>query len=172
MTLVVFLRGINVGGHRRIRPSILADQLRRFGVVSVGATGTFVVRKPGSRTRFRAALLSKLPFEAEVAMCSARELLRLEKKNPFGRKPTRTDVVRFVSVLAKAGRRPAPLPIALPEKGEWFVRVFAGRRPFVFGESRRDMKTIGYLRRLDELFAAPAITRSWKTMMSITQLLK
>ena len=64
MALVVFLRGVNVGGHRRFRPSVLARELSEYDVVNVGAAGTFIVRKPRSRTKFRAALLHKLPFEA------------------------------------------------------------------------------------------------------------
>jgi uncharacterized protein (DUF1697 family) len=42
MALVVFLRGVNVGGHRTFRPSILARELSDYGVVNVGAAGTFV----------------------------------------------------------------------------------------------------------------------------------
>ena len=41
--LVVFLRGVNVGGHRTFRPSVVAKELRKFDVVNVGAAGTFVV---------------------------------------------------------------------------------------------------------------------------------
>src|SRR5213595_2123968 len=66
MALVVFLRGVNVGGHRTFRPSILARELSDYDVVNVGAAGTFVVRRPGSRAKFRAALLRKLPFETVV----------------------------------------------------------------------------------------------------------
>src|SRR5882762_711532 len=117
MALVVFLRGVNVGGHRTFRPSILARELSDYDVVNVGAAGTFVVRKPGSRTRFRAALLEKLPFETEVVLCDGRDLLRLEVENPFGTGPARPDIVRFVSVLSKAGRVRAALPIAFPPQG-------------------------------------------------------
>src|SRR5579872_7118549 len=103
MALVVFLRGINVGGHRTFRPSVLAKELSAYDVVNVGAAGTFVVRRPGSRAKFRAALLLKLPFEAEVVMCDGRDLMRLESENPYGPGPFPSDVVRFVSILSKAG---------------------------------------------------------------------
>src|ERR1700761_6022190 len=83
MALVAFLRGVNVGGHRTFRPSLLARELSEFGVVNVGAAGTFVVRKPGSRAKFRDALLSKLPFEAHLVLCDGRDLLRLEENDPF-----------------------------------------------------------------------------------------
>jgi len=87
MALVVFLRGVNVGGHRTFRPSILARQLSGYDVLNVGAAGTFVVRKPGSRAKFRAALLRKLPFEAKLCsakaaiFCDWRRRTRLELRN-------------------------------------------------------------------------------------------
>ena len=83
MALVVFLRGVNVGGHRTFRPSVLARELRDYGVVNVGAAGTFIVRKPGPQAKFRAELLRRLPFEAQVALCDGRDLIRLETENPF-----------------------------------------------------------------------------------------
>ena len=170
--IVVFLRGVNVGGHRIFRPSVLARALSDFGVVNVGAAGTFVVRQPGSRAKFRAALLRKLPFATEVALCDGRDLLRLERDNPFGTRPSGPAVVRFVSILSGAGRLGASLPITLPPDGEWLVRVVASRGRFVFGMYRRHMKTIGYLGRLDRLFGAPATTRNWNTIMAIVRILK
>lgn len=64
-----FSEGIDVGGHRRLRPSILTRELRAYDVVNVGAEGTLVVRKPGSRASVLAELRRKLPFEAEIAFC-------------------------------------------------------------------------------------------------------
>lgn len=171
MALVVFLRGMNVGGHRRFRPSILAKQLGKYDVVNVGAAGTFIVRQPGSRAKFRAALLRKLPFDAEVVLCDGRDLVRLEKENPFGTAPSRPDVVRFVSILSKGGRRP-PLPISFPPGEEWFVRVIGSTNRFVFGEYRRHMKTITYLGQVDRLFGVPATTRNWNTINAIVRILK
>src|SRR5947208_16471528 len=110
MALVVFLRGVNVGGHRTFRPSILAKALSDYDVVNVGAAGTFVVRKPGSRAQFRAALLRKLPFETEVMLCDSRDVVRLETEHPFGTGTSRSDVGRFVSILSKAGRGAAAIP--------------------------------------------------------------
>jgi hypothetical protein len=80
MALIVFLRG----GHRTFRPSILAKELSAYDVANVGAAGTFIVRKPGVRAKFRAELARKLPFEAEIVLCEGRDLIRLEMENPFG----------------------------------------------------------------------------------------
>lgn len=172
MALVVFLRGVNIGGHRTFRPSILARQLSQHDVVNVGAAGTFVVRKPGSRAKFRAQLLQQLPFEADVVLCEGRDLARLETENPFRTKPSRPDLVRFVSILSKAGRVRPVMPCTLPSGGEWFVRVMASKGRFVFGEYRRHMKTIGYLGQIDRLFGVPATTRNWNTIRAILRVLK
>ena len=172
MALVVFLRGVNVGGHRTFRPSILARDLSRYDVVNVGAAGTFVVRRPGARSKFRAELLRKLPFEAEVVFCNGRDLIRLETDNPFGAEPARPDVVRFVSILSKAGRVRAPIPVSLPPEGDWLLRIIASKSRFVFGVYRRHMKTIGYLGQIDKLFDVPATTRNWNTIMMIVRILK
>ena len=172
MALVVFLRGVNVGGHRTFRPSILAEELSHHEVVNVSAAGTFVVRKPGSQAKFRAELLRKLPFETEVALCHGRDLLRLETENPFGTEPARTDIVRFVSILSKAGRVRGSFPITLPPDGEWLLRIIAVQKRLVFGEYRRHMKTIGYLGQIDKLFSVPATTRNWNTILAILRILK
>lgn len=172
MALVVFLRGVNVGGHRTFRPSLLARELREYDVVNVGAAGTFVVRKPGSRAKFRSALLRKLPFATAVVVCDGRALLRLEKENPFATEPSTPDVVRFVSILSKAGGVLASLPVSFPPDGEWLVRVMASQGQFVFGTYRRHMKTIGYLGQIDKLYDSPATTRNWNTMLAIIRILK
>jgi uncharacterized protein (DUF1697 family) len=172
MALVVFLRGVNVGGHRTFRPSILARELSDYDVVNVGAAGTLVVRKPGARAKFRAELLRKLPFDAEVVLCDGRDLIRLELENPFATEPLRPDIVRFVSILSKAGRIRATVPITLPPGGEWLVRVIASKNRFLFGVYRRHMRTISYLGQIDKLFGAPATTRNWNTIIAIVRILK
>jgi len=161
-----------VGGHRTLRPSLLARELSDYDVVNVGAAGTFVVRKPGSRAKFQAELLRKLPFQTEVALCDGRDLIRLERENPFGPQFSGPDIVRFVTILSKAVRGPASVPIALPSSGEWLVRLIGSKNRFVFGVYRRHMKTIGYLGRIDKLFGVPATTRNWNTILAILRILK
>jgi len=172
MALVVFLRGVNVGGHRTFRPSLLAQELSAYDVLNVGAAGTFIVRKPVSRAKFRAALARKLPFEAQIVICEGRDLLRLETDNPFGTAPSSPDIVRFVSILSKTGGVRAQLPVTFPADGEWLVQVIASEGQFVFGMYRRHMKTIGYLGQIDKLYGVPATTRNWNTITAIVRILK
>ena len=172
MALIVFLRGANVGGHRTFRPSIVARELSNYDVVNVGAAGTFVVRNPGSTAKFRAALLSKLPFEAKVVLCEGRDIIQLERDNPFGIEQSPKDVVRFVSILSKAARIRASLPVTYPSDGDWLVQVMASKGQFVFGVYRRHMRTITYLGQIDKLYGVPATTRNWNTIMAIVRILR
>jgi uncharacterized protein (DUF1697 family) len=171
MALVVFLRGINVGGARRFRPSLLAKELCAYGVINIGAAGTFVVRHPRSRSEFRTELLRKLPFAMNVMICEGREVVRLVAESPFG-PAIREDIVRFVSIFEKPVVRLASLPIAIPSRRQWFVRIIGAKGQFVFGTYRRHMKTIGYLGQLDSLFGATATTRNWNTILALVKKLE
>jgi uncharacterized protein (DUF1697 family) len=141
-------------------------------VVNVGAAGTFVIRKPGSRSRLRTALLRKLPFAAELVLCDGGDFLRLEAENPFAAESSSPDVVWFVGIFSKAGGVRVSLPITLPSEGEWLVRVIGSDGPFVFGVYRRHMKTIGCLGQIDKLFGVPVTIRNWNTIATIVRVLK
>jgi hypothetical protein len=128
--------------------------------------------KPGSRAKFRNVLLAKLPFQAEVVLCDGRDLILLEEVNPFEADPFSPDVVRFVSILSKAGDVRASLPIVFPSNEGWLMRVLASKGQFVFGVYRRHMRTITYLGQIDKLYGAPATTRNWITILAIVRILK
>ena len=104
VTHVVLLRGVNVGGHRTFRPAALAEQLQHLDAVNIGAAGTFVIRKSIAEARLRAELASRLPFETEIMICQGKEIVRLLSQDWFTGRPSRPDVVRFVSVLSRAPR--------------------------------------------------------------------
>lgn len=172
MALVVLLKGINVGGHRTLRPSQLATELERFGVVNIGAAGTFVVREPVTRTKLRAELRRCLPFDADVMICEGCDVLRLAASEPFANEASDSDVVQFVSVLARRARPLSAVPMNFPAEGEWCVRILSQQGRFILGLYRRHMKTIGYLTRFEKLLGVPATTRNWKTMLTIVRLLQ
>ncbi len=151
---------------------MLAKELGAYDVVNVGAAGTFVVRNPGPRANFLSSLHRKLPAGSVVAHCDSRDLLRLEREQPFKNERPRPDLVQFVSILSNTGTRKASLPAVIPQDGEWFVRIIGSRNRLVFGVYRRHMKAIGHLGRIDQIFGAPATTRSWTTVLSVLRILK
>ncbi len=169
MALVVFLKGVNVGGHRRLRPSVVAARLRKYGVTSLGAAGTFLVRKPVGRTRLRAEIRRWLPFDCEVILCDGRELLAAAANPPFAEKPASPDIVRFVAVLAKRPRPAVAAPLRVPGSGRWLVKIVAARGRFLLGVHRREMKVIRQLDEIGRRHGAPAAIRGWNTIRAVVE---
>jgi uncharacterized protein (DUF1697 family) len=168
---VVFLRAVNVGGANRCQPALIAKQLSKFGVVNIGAVGTFVVREDVSESSLRAAIARKLPFKCEIMICPARDIMKLASKDPFSRQPSGTNITRFVNVLAKRPPSPPPLPLSLPSDDDWLLKIIAIEDRFVLGLYRRQMKAIGYLGKIEKLLGAPATTRNWNTIEKIAKIL-
>ena len=172
MALVAFLRGINVGGYRAFRPSVLARQLARYDVVNIGATGTFVIRRAITKTKLRAELARRLPFDTHVMICEGREILALEAGDPFRKAAKGPDLTRFASILPRRPRTLLALPVRMPEKGTWLLKILAVENRFALGVYRRHMKVISYLGMLDKLLGAPVTTRNWSTVKSVIKVLQ
>jgi uncharacterized protein (DUF1697 family) len=172
MGIVVFLRGVNVGGHKRFRPTVVAGELAAYEVVNIGAAGTFVVRKPGTRERFEAVLRKKLPFETAIITCDDRDVLRLVDEDPFAAAPAGPDVTRFVTVLRAGSVATPSTPVFLPTEADWLVQIIGVSGRFVLGVYRRHMKTIGYLGKVDSLFGVDGTTRNWNTISAIARVLR
>jgi uncharacterized protein (DUF1697 family) len=169
VALVVLLRGVNIGGHRTFRPTQLAAQLRDLDAVNIGAAGTFVIRRPVTRTKLRAELKKRLPFDTEIVICEGRDIVELVSGDLFAGQRVRPDVMRFVSVLSRRPRLAPPLPIVFPPSGRWLVKILSRDDRFICGVYRRDMKVIGYLGTLDRLFGVPVTSRSWNTIVAIAK---
>ena len=172
MALVVFLRGVNVGGHRTFRPTKLAEALKHLGAVNIGAAGTLVLRHPMTQARARAEVARRLPFVAEIVVCQGRDITSLISKNPFEGQPVRRGVVRFVSVLSQRPRLTPATPMRIPPKGRWLLKILARRNRFVIGMYRRHMKVIGLLGTLDRLYGVSVTTRNWNTIAAIGGVLR
>ena len=172
MALVVLLRGVNVGGHKTLRPAALAARLKHLDAVNIGAAGTFVIRRPVGRKQLRAEFARRLPIDADIMICRSREIIDLLSHDCFNDHPVRPDVVRFVSVLSRRPRSAPPLPMRFPSRGKWLLNVLARDHRFVLGVYRRHLKVIGYLGALDRLFGVRATTRNWNTVAAIAKVLE
>ena len=172
MRSVVFLRGVNVGKANRCQPAVIASHLSRFGVINIGAVGTFVARQVVSESALRAAIAKQLPFKCEIMICSARDIIKLAAENPFARQPSGPDITRFVSILANRPGTLPSLPISLPSAEEWLLKIIAIQGRFVLGLYRRHMKAIGYLGKIEKLLGVPATTRNWNTIQKVANIVE
>jgi len=171
MASVVFLRAVNVGRANRCQPALIAKQLSKFGVVNIGAVGTFVVRENVTDPALRIAIAKKLPFKCEIMICPARDIINLASKDPFAQQPSGPDITQFVNVLAKPLRAPPPLPLTLPSADDWLLKIVTVQSRFVLGLYRRQMKAISYLGKVEKLFGVPATTRNWNTVQKVAEIL-
>jgi uncharacterized protein (DUF1697 family) len=171
MALVAFLKGVNVGGRRRFRPTVLAEELKRYDVTNVGAAGTFVFRRRISRANLRAEVRRRVPFDVEVMICTGSEILRLLSADPFEGHTIGRDIVPFVSVMAKRRTLPSALPPSIPADGDWCLKVLTWQGRFVVGLHRRQMKAITYLAQLEKLLGVSLTTRTWTTIRRIGRVL-
>ena len=174
MRWVVFLRAVNVGGTNRCQPAQIAKQLAKFGVVNIGAVGTFVVRENVSESTLRTAIVKQLAFKCEIMICPAKTVIDLMRRDPFANQFSGPDVVRFVNVLAKplhSSLVTRHSSLCLPSPDDWLLKIISIQDRFVLGLYRRQMKAISYLGKIEKLLGVPATTRNWNTIEKVAKIL-
>ena len=172
MALIVFMRGVNVGGHKSFQPSVLAKELAEFDVVNIGAAGTFVVRKKISPTALRDEFLKKLKFEAQMMICRESALTKLSSGDPFRGELELKDIKRYVTVLEKRPGKLPSLPICQPDGDEWQVKVIGVQGPFILSLNRRMGQKLVYPNEVvEKRFGVAATTRNWNTTTAINKIL-
>lgn len=173
MALVVFMRGVNVGGGKVFRPALLAKELAALNVVNIGAAGTYIVRKPIAPSKLRAELLKRLPFETVVIICRASEVVDLVRAQPFPEEVAHQRVRRFVAVMAKRPRALPRLPVSVPAGDQWESKVIGVSGRFALsiwrklGRSFVDPNGV-----VEKHFGVSATTRNWNTIGKINDILQ
>jgi len=170
---VVFMRGVNVGGHKAFQPSRLAKELAALRVASIGAAGTFIVHAGADEGTVRKAFHQHLPFEAQLMICPARALMELVKLDPFGDEASRKADGQFISVLEHRPRRLPPLPFYEPAGREWQVQVTAIHGCFVAALQRRAARSQLYPNEVvEKRLGIAATTRGWPTILKVCRALE
>ena len=173
MPSVVFLRAVNVGGHQKLQPSVLAKKLAKFDVVNAGAAGTFVVRKAVDQTALRTEILRALPFKPEIMICAARDVITLVDKKPFGDTPPTKDVRQLITIMLKAPRSVPRLPLDQPAGKDWQARILSIHGRFAASLWRPQKRAMLYPNAvIEKQFGIPATTRSWSAFSTIRKLLE
>jgi hypothetical protein len=169
---VVFLRGANVGG-RTFRPKELERALERFGLVSLGTAGTFVVHRPPEAATLQRAIAKQLPFAAEMAILPGGDLLRLIDSPAWRSLPEGEKLRRWVAVLTRPPVRTPRLPLRQPDPPDWEVHAQVFGHPFVFGVRRQLGPGTAYPTSLVERsFGVPATVRWGEVVEQLCDLLQ
>lgn len=164
MAHVVFLRAANVGGKNVFRPAQLATSLAHLGTVNIGAAGTFVVREKASAAAIRRELVKRLPFECQMAIRPAREILDLVRRDPFVGVRFSRDLRGWVAVLGGKPKAVPTLPLGFPKTGTWSVRLERVDGAFAIGLwQRRPSGFVFPSNVVEDALGVPATTRWWET---------
>lgn len=168
MPTIVLLRGANVGT-KRFSPKAVEQELSDLRITSIGAAGTFVVRKHAAATTLTKRFEKTLPFEPELLFFERSEFLKAVE---LGRTlPIPENAIRFATALAK--QVPTPdLPIEAPDGSPWALRLDAMEGKIIVGVRRRFSETGVYPNEVvEKSFQVRATTRDWNTMEKIAKLL-
>ncbi|MCA1813411.1 MAG: DUF1697 domain-containing protein [Halobacteriales archaeon] len=165
MALVVFLRGVNLGG-KRFSPATLAKEV---GATSIGAAGTFVVRGRTTQAALRTAIGDALPFEADIIICSGKDVERLVASRPFARMPA--DARGFVTALGSAPKRAPTLPLERPAGAAWEVRLVRLQGRFALCERRNRQGRFYPNELVEKELGVRGTTRGWDTVVRVAKAL-
>lgn len=172
MASVVFMRGVNVGGHKAFRPSEFARRLESLQVRSVGAAGTFVVGADVTEPEIRRQFTKQIPFETELMICSKRDLAGLVALGPFAAKGLPKSDGQYASVVGRVPRALPKLPFDAPAGKDWQVRIIAVHRIFVVSLTRRVGTRLLYPNEVVERqLGVPSTTRNWSTIVKLHEAL-
>ena len=172
MAHVVFLRAANVGGRNVFRPARIAAALAHLDVANVGAAGTFVIRGKATAVSIRREILARLPFEPQIVIRPAVEILALVKSEPFRGISFSKDLRGWVAALGGRPKTEPALPLAVPGEKAWSVRLDRVEGGFALGLWRR--RPGGFLfptNVVEDAFGVAATMRWWETLQRVALLL-
>jgi uncharacterized protein (DUF1697 family) len=173
-TYVALLRGVNVGGHRRVPMDTLRRVVESIGhgdVLTYIASGNVVFESPDRPTRTLAAeielrVLEAFGFEVDVAVRSAAELSTVVAGNPFldsGAAPKALYVAFARDPVAGAER--SIDRSYLPDEFSLDRFVIYLHRPDGFGRTTKLTDAF-----LAHLAGSPVTTRNWNTVTKLAEL--
>jgi uncharacterized protein (DUF1697 family) len=159
----VFLRGINVGGHKPVVMAQLTKSLEALGCTEVKTllnSGNVVLTSKKSAAGLEKDVVKAVGFELEVLVWTAAELTALVESEPFA--DTAADLKQYVCFAKR------PVTLKLPVRWAKFgLEAFAGQRRALFLRSFPVKNPRpGYPTEL-EREVGPTTTRTWNTVLKV-----
>jgi hypothetical protein len=167
MASVVLLRGANLGS-RRFSPKAVEAELRDLDAVSIGAAGTFVVRRPPARSTLLERIEAAVPFDPQAILVTGAQVRAAIVAGAKLEPPAGSKL--FATAVEKVPKAPR-VPLEEPE-GKWGLRVVALEGPFALG-FRRPVAVAGVYPNavIEKAWGVRATTRDWATLEKVGKLL-
>ena len=173
-TWIALLRGINVGGHRKLPMKELVVELEKLGLSDVKTyiqSGNVVFSSPETDAsvlseRIAGAILSSHGFEPKVLVLSRRDLRDAVRANPFPIADAEPKTVHL-SFLAEPATAPDLAALdAVKKEGETYVlteKVFYLHVPEGLARSKLAEK-------VERSLGVPATARNWRSTLKVLEL--
>jgi uncharacterized protein (DUF1697 family) len=171
--IVAFLRGVNVGGHKKIAMAVLKSAFESMGfrnMRTVLASGNVVFEAPEKDPKRDLTVGRELErafgFPVKVVLRTVRELRAMVASDPFKSVPSGPNVRLSVTFLAQRTPNRSRLRLPAPAKGVRIVRVRPGEI-FSAVTLSPDVGTPDLMAHLDKALGDEVTTRNWNTILRI-----
>jgi uncharacterized protein (DUF1697 family) len=176
MTLVAFLRGVNVSGRKPVKMADLAALVESLGFKNVRTyiqSGNVVFDSPAKDTRkagslIGEAIIKKYGFDVTVIVRTADELGKIIAGNPL-LKDSGVDEDRLhVTILEAAPEKGVVAGLAMGESKNEKFQV-KGNEVYLYcpdGYGRSKLNNTAFEKKL----GVPATTRTWKTIRALYEM--
>ncbi len=174
MRYAALLRGINVGGNKKVPMADLKKHLEKAGYTNVKtllASGNVLFDADEKvAAKLRAALeellRKKFGFPIPVILRTVDELKALEKTNPFKGIAVTPETRLYVTFLSDKPNHSLKIPYESPEKDLRILRVTDGEVISVFLVTENYGTTDG-MAVIEREFGKNVTTRNWNTVLKL-----
>lgn len=174
---VVLLRGINVGGHKKVPMARLREVLTEAGysgVKTLLASGNVVLESPEEtvshlETKISTLLEAAFGFTIPVLIRTRAEMLKLIQEDPFRDIEVHKDIRLYVTFLRNEPKTPIEAPWVSPDRS---YRVLAVKdRVLLSVLDVSVVKTVDAMDDQGKSLGKDITTRNWNTVLKIGNLL-
>lgn len=176
LTLIGFLRGINVGGHHKVPMPVLIHKLTAFGLNNVRTllnTGNIVFESKQSEIQYLESQLESFlsevfDFSIPVILRNRRQIIDLVESEPFRNLIVDKDIRLYASFLKNTPDIKFQVPYYSADKS---YRIISIEKNTIL--SVLDLKTTNTSKGMDDLeklFGKNITTRNWNTIKKIAKI--
>lgn len=175
---IAFLRGINVGGHKKVPMSDLKKALEKAGfkdVMTLLNSGNVVLESDETADAVRKiseeAIRKKFGFDVAVIIRTANELQELADSDPFGGIKLTPETRQYVSFLSAPTKSTLKIPYTSKDMTFKILKVdglniFSVMLPY----KTLQTKTVDAMAFLEKEFGKGITTRNWNTVEKLLKL--
>ncbi|PKD17205.1 hypothetical protein APR41_07175 [Salegentibacter salinarum] len=175
---IAFLRGINVGGHKKVPMADLKKMMTSFGLENVKTllnSGNVVFSAPATtekklEEKMSVALEKTFGFPVPVLIRTSTDFQELLKSNPFKKIEVHKDLRLYITFLKnRIENSPIKTPWSSEDKSFQILNFTGVEIISVLNVSEK--RTIEAMKLLENTFGKDLTTRNWNTVLKIGKLL-